>query len=41
MASHQMNTLKDFCDTGIVLHDGEVQYFDAIDDAIEFYNSIA
>ena len=41
MASHQMSTLQDFCDTGIVLHQGEVRYFDQIEDAISHYNSIA
>ena len=41
MASHQMSSLRDFCDSGIVLHQGEVQYFDVISDAIDFYNSIA
>ena len=41
MASHQMSTLQDFCDTGIVLHQGEVQYFEEIGDAIDYYNTIA
>jgi capsular polysaccharide transport system ATP-binding protein len=41
MASHQLSTLKDFCDSGIVLHKGEVQYFEQIGEAIDYYNSIA
>lgn len=32
--SHQMRTVRDFCDAGIVLHDGKLQYFEDLEEAI-------
>lgn len=34
MVSHQMETLRDFCDAGILLSDGQIQYFDDLEEAI-------
>lgn len=35
MVSHQMETLRDFCDAGLVLSHGHIEYFDNLEDAIE------
>jgi len=37
LVSHDMGTLKDICDSGIVVHNGKVQYFEDIDAAIKEY----
>jgi capsular polysaccharide transport system ATP-binding protein len=37
MISHGMETLKDYCSKGVVVADGNVLFFDDIDDAIELY----
>lgn len=34
MVSHQMNTVRAFCDSGLVLHEGKVAYFDDLEAAI-------
>jgi capsular polysaccharide transport system ATP-binding protein len=41
MVSHQMNTLREFCDSGILLHAGKVSFFPDIDEAIETYDQVA
>jgi capsular polysaccharide transport system ATP-binding protein len=38
--SHSMGTIKEYCDQGIVLVDGQLQQFDDIDRAIEVYNRL-
>jgi len=40
LVSHDMKTLKEICDVGIVVDNGEMHYFDNIDDAIEKYKEI-
>lgn len=35
--SHSMNTIKDYCDKGLVLVDGRLLHFDRVEDAIEMY----
>ncbi len=40
MVSHSMNSLREFCDCGIVLHNGNLVYCDDLEDAIEIYNSL-
>ena len=37
MISHGMETLKEYCTKGVVVADGNVLFFDNIDDAIELY----
>lgn len=37
MVSHQMGTVRDFCDSGIVLHDGKLFYFEDLEDAIAMH----
>jgi capsular polysaccharide transport system ATP-binding protein len=38
--SHAMSTIKDYCNRGAVLVDGQLLYFDDIDRAIEVYNRL-
>jgi len=35
MVSHDMGTLKSYCDTGVVIRDGETIYYDDLDEAIK------
>lgn len=35
MVSHQMNTIRNFCDSGVVLTDGKLEYYPDLEDAIE------
>ncbi len=37
MVSHSMGTIRDFCDVGIVLRDGKMQYFEDLDEALSAY----
>ena len=38
MVSHGENVLREFCDSGIYLHDGRAIWFDEIDAALEAYH---
>jgi capsular polysaccharide transport system ATP-binding protein len=40
MVSHSMNTIKDYCDRGGVIVDGQVIMFPTVDMAIEAYNRL-
>lgn len=40
IVSHSMQTIKDYCDHGAVLVDGQLIMFDAVDRAIEAYNRL-
>lgn len=37
MVSHNMNELRQFCDSAIILEKGSVKYFDSVDEAIEVH----
>jgi len=37
MVSHGEGTLKEFCEAGILLHEGQAYWFDKIDDALSAY----
>ena len=37
MVSHDVGTVKTYCDRGLVLHRGKLLAFGDIDDAVEFY----
>lgn len=39
MVSHSMNLLKSYCDTGIVIDNGQLKAFEDINEAIKFYQS--
>ena len=40
VVSHSMSTIKDYCDRGMVLVDGQMLVFDNVDKAIEVYNRL-
>ena len=40
LVSHSMPVLKELCDVGIVVNQGQMQYYDKIEDAIAIYNKI-
>lgn len=40
VVSHSMETIKSFCDRGIVLVDGRMLYYDNVENAIEMYYKI-
>ena len=40
MVSHQMGKLRDFCDAGVVLNNGRLEYFENLDDAIKRHEEI-
>jgi capsular polysaccharide transport system ATP-binding protein len=40
VVSHSMGTIKDYCDRGAVLVDGQMIMFESVDSAIEIYNRL-
>lgn len=40
VVSHSMATIKDYCDSGAVLVDGQLMMFDTVDKAVEVYNRL-
>ncbi|MDU9006555.1 ABC transporter ATP-binding protein [Sedimentitalea todarodis] len=40
MVSHSMGQLRQFCDSGIVLENGQMQYFDDLEEAIAMHEAI-
>ncbi len=40
MVNHSMNQVRQFCDAGLVLENGQVQYFDDLEEAIEVHEAI-
>jgi len=40
LVSHDIKTLSDICQAGLLLHEGQMYYYDHIDDAIEHYREI-
>lgn len=40
VVSHSMATIKDYCDSGAVIVDGQMLMFDEVDKAIEVYNRL-
>jgi capsular polysaccharide transport system ATP-binding protein len=40
VVSHSMGTIKDYCDCGAVLVDGQLMMFNSVDQAIEVYNRL-
>ena len=39
LVNHEMGQLREFCDAGIVLEGGHLQYFDDLDEAIEIHEA--
>ena len=40
LVSHDMKTLQELCQAGLLLHEGELHYYDDIEDAIKHYAEI-
>lgn len=40
MVSHDTTKIREYCERGLVLADGQLHYFHEVDDAIEFYKRI-
>lgn len=40
LVNHGLKVLHDMCEVGIMLHEGQLYYFDSIDDAIKEYQQI-
>ena len=40
LVSHDMKTLQELCQAGLLLHEGELHYYEDIKDAIEHYQEI-
>jgi capsular polysaccharide transport system ATP-binding protein len=40
MVNHSMGQVRQFCDAGIVLENGQMQYFDDLEEAIEIHEAI-
>lgn len=40
LVNHSMSQLREFCDSGIVLEDGQMQYFEDLEEAIEVHQSL-
>lgn len=37
MVSHQVKTMRNFCESGLVLHNGKIQYFEDLEEAIALH----
>ncbi len=40
LVSHDMGTLREICDVGIVAHNAQLHYFDNVNNAIKMYEEI-
>ncbi len=40
LVSHSMKTLQEMCHMGLLVHEGELHYFDHINDAVKMYEEI-
>lgn len=40
MVSHSMKEIRDFCDAGLILHDGEIEVYDDVEDAIKRHQEL-
>jgi capsular polysaccharide transport system ATP-binding protein len=40
LVSHDMKTLSDMCQAGLLLHEGELHYYEDIDEGIKRYTEI-
>ena len=40
MISHSMGDMRNFCNSGLVLHEGQLEYYDNINDAIERHQDL-
>ncbi|MCC1482910.1 ABC transporter ATP-binding protein [Roseibaca sp. Y0-43] len=40
MVSHNMSDIRNFCDAGLILNNGEIEVFDSVEDAIERHQAL-
>jgi len=40
MVSHSMDLLREYCQSGLVLHEGKIVYYEDLEQAIEYYDGI-
>ena len=40
MVSHSMSEIRNFCDAGLILHDGEIELFNDVEDAIKRHEEL-
>jgi len=40
LVSHEMKTLREMCQTGLLLHEGKLHFFEDIDEGVKEYNAI-
>jgi capsular polysaccharide transport system ATP-binding protein len=40
MVSHNLSELKEFCDAGILLHQGQIFYFDDLEEAVAHHTAL-
>jgi len=40
MVSHSMTEIRNFCDAGLVLHDGDIEVYDNVEDAIKRHQEL-
>lgn len=40
MVSHSMNNLREYCQSGLVVHNGNMTYYEDLEDAIKVYNKL-
>jgi capsular polysaccharide transport system ATP-binding protein len=40
MVSHEMDEIRQFCDSAIVLHDGELSFYNDLESGIEKYQAL-
>jgi capsular polysaccharide transport system ATP-binding protein len=40
MVSHSMNNLREYCETGLVVHEGKLTYYEDLEEAIQVYNDL-
>ncbi len=40
LVSHRMSEVREYCDAGVLLHDGKLYYYDDLDEAIEHHEAL-
>lgn len=40
MVSHHVSTIREYCTSGAVLHEGQLHFYEGLDDAMDVYRSI-
>ena len=40
LVSHSMSQVREYCDTGVVLHQGRLRYFEDLEEAIDYHEAL-